>query len=373
MSTAEEYQLNPYLGWQKEQGIPIHTGFFVEDLRKVALGFWQARNANGAFINLSNAVVNDAVVLEVPAGKKTIPRRQLFDESVMIVEGQGATSMWYEDGRKKTFEWQQGSVFAIPPNVWHEHYAMSAPARLVSCTSAPLYMQLFNSDDFLFNCDYKFLDRYAEEENYFAESPKLLRGFKGIETNLIADVRQWFTRENVYALEEKGGFRQSRDRAHDAFSMRVRFAKTMMFLHLSGWSPGTYKKAHRHGPGFNIVILDGEGFSFMWEEGKKRNASIGMNGACSCRRRCGFTNISTRASGRCGFLPFTLQGCSPIRVGPAKESILSAKVPIRSSTKTRIRRSEKHSNTSSARMAWRAGCPGSFTKAGKLRDHNVEA
>ena len=59
MSVAEEYQLNPYLGWQKEQGIPIHTGFFVEDLRKVRLGFWQARNANGAFINLSNAVVND--------------------------------------------------------------------------------------------------------------------------------------------------------------------------------------------------------------------------------------------------------------------------------------------------------------------------
>jgi quercetin dioxygenase-like cupin family protein len=270
MSSAAEYQLNPYLGWQKEQGIPIHTGFFVEDLRKVRLGFWQARNANGAFINLSNAVVNDAVVLEVPPGEKTVPRRQLFDESVMIVEGQGATSMWYEDGRKKTFEWQQGSVFAIPPNVWHEHYAMSAAARLVSCTSAPLYMQLFNNDDFIFNCDYKFIDRYAEEENYFVESPKLLRGFKGIETNFIADVRQWFTRENVYALEEKGGFRQSRDRAHDAFSMRVRFAKTMMFLHLSGWSPGTYKKAHRHGPGFNIVILDGEGFSFMWEVGKKR-------------------------------------------------------------------------------------------------------
>ena len=270
MSPAEEYQLNPYLGWQKEQGIPIHTGFFVEDLRKVRVDFWKARNANGAFINLSNAVVNDAVVLEVAAGGKTVPRRQLFDESIMAVEGQGATSMWYEEGRKKTFEWQQGSVFAIPPNVWHEHYAMSAPARLVCCTSAPLYMQLFNSNDFIFNCDYKFLDRYAEEENYFVESPKLLQGFKGIETNFIADVRQWFTRENVYALEEKGGFRQSRDRAHDAFSMRIRLAKTMMFLHLSGWSVGTYKKAHRHGPGFNIVILDGEGFSFMWEEGKKR-------------------------------------------------------------------------------------------------------
>ena len=126
------------------------------------------------------------------------------------------------------------------------------------------------NNDFIFNCNYKFLDRFAEEENYFAEAPNLLPGFNGIETNFIADVRQWFTRENVYALEEKGGFKQSRDRAQDAYSMRVRFAKTMMILHLSGWSVGTYKKAHRHGPGFTIVILDGAGFSFMWEAGKPR-------------------------------------------------------------------------------------------------------
>src|SRR5438445_10685673 len=103
MSSAEEYQLNPYLGWQKEQGIPIHAGFFVEDLRKVRLGFWQARNANGAFITLSNAVVNDAVVLEVPPGEQTVPRRQLFDESVMIVAGQGPTSLWSDACRKTTF------------------------------------------------------------------------------------------------------------------------------------------------------------------------------------------------------------------------------------------------------------------------------
>jgi hypothetical protein len=52
--------------------------------------------------------------------------------------------------------------------------------------------------------------------------------------------------------------------------LRIRFAKTMMKLHMSGWAVGTYKKAHRHGPGYYIVILDGEGYSLFWEEGKKR-------------------------------------------------------------------------------------------------------
>ena len=56
MTASEEWQLNPYLGWQRQQAIPIHTGFFIEDLRKVPVGYWKARNANGAFINLSNAV-----------------------------------------------------------------------------------------------------------------------------------------------------------------------------------------------------------------------------------------------------------------------------------------------------------------------------
>ena len=93
MAAAEQFVLNPYLTWQREQGIPIHTGYFVEDLRTVPVGYWKERNANGAFINLSNAVVNDAVVLEISSGEKTIAWRQLFDESVMIVDGHGATSM----------------------------------------------------------------------------------------------------------------------------------------------------------------------------------------------------------------------------------------------------------------------------------------
>ena len=273
MAAQNEFILNPYLAWQREQAIPIHTGYFVEDLRTVAVGHWKERNANGAFINLSNAVVNDAVVLEIPRGEKTHPRRQVFDESVMVVAGQGATSMGYQDGKKRTFEWQQGSVFAIPPNVYYQHYAMDKPARLVSCTFRAALHAAVQQQRLHLQLRLQVSRPLRRRRKLFRQILKrrnLLAGFNGIETNFIADVRQWFTRENVYALEEKGGFKQSRDRAQDAYSMRVRFAKTMMILHLSGWSVGTYKKAHRHGPGFTIVILDGAGFSFMWEAGKPR-------------------------------------------------------------------------------------------------------
>ncbi|MBI4527453.1 MAG: hypothetical protein HY695_26970 [Deltaproteobacteria bacterium] len=264
-----EFHPNPYLVWQREQGIPIYSGYFVEDLRRLEVGFWRDRNANGAFVNLSNSQVNGAYVLEIPRGEKTHPSRQLFDELAMVIEGQGATSLWYDQTHKRSFEWQEGSVFAIPPNVRHEHYAMGTAAKLVCVTSAPVYMQLFNNSDFIFNNDFRFTDRYAEEENFFAEMIRVLPALGGIETNLIADVRQFFRRENIEAIRSKGNL-PKRQRAHDAYSLRIRFAKAMMILHLSGWSVGTYKKAHRHGPGYYIVILDGEGYSLMWEESKKR-------------------------------------------------------------------------------------------------------
>ena len=269
MTSVDEFHPNPYLLWQTAQGIPIYSGFFVEDLRKLQLGFWGDRNANGAFINLSNSQVNDSYVLEIPRGGKTHPRRQLFDEMALVIEGQGATSVWYDQERKRSFEWQEGSAFEVPPNLWHEHYAMGVSAKLVCVSSAPLYMQLFNNNDFIFNNPYRFTDRYAEDEDYFAEAVRFRPGFGGIETNFVADVREFFRRENVEEIRRRGNL-PKRQRAHDAYSLRVRFAKAMTILHLSGWSVGTYKKAHRHGPGYYIVILDGEGYSLLWEEGKKK-------------------------------------------------------------------------------------------------------
>ena len=157
MSGAEEYQLNPYFGLAEGTRHSDPYGFLCRRPEKSSAGFL-ARSKRQRCVHQSvQRGRQRRRGSGSTAGRKDRAAPPVFDESVMIVEGQGATSMWYEDGRKNTFEWQQGSVFAIPPNVWHQHYAMSVSARLVSCTSAPLYMQLFNNNDFIFNCDYKFL------------------------------------------------------------------------------------------------------------------------------------------------------------------------------------------------------------------------
>jgi hypothetical protein len=36
--------------WMESSGVPIHKGFFVDDLRTVELGWWEERQCLSAFI-----------------------------------------------------------------------------------------------------------------------------------------------------------------------------------------------------------------------------------------------------------------------------------------------------------------------------------
>ena len=47
------------------------------------------------------------------------PEKHFYEEVMVILEGQGATEVWQDGGKKQMFEWGPWSLFAPPLNTWH--------------------------------------------------------------------------------------------------------------------------------------------------------------------------------------------------------------------------------------------------------------
>ncbi len=248
---------SPYTKWVASEGLDIIDGIYVKDLNTVELKPWARRGGKGVFINHdASRTTNDCYVAEIPAGGKFAPQRQLFEEMIMILDGQGSTTVWNDAGEKVSFEWQAGALFAVPLNTWHQHFngSGSKPARYVSVTNMPPIMNLYEELDFIFNTEYDFKSRFNGEPDYFAPKDEM-NGLR-LETNFVADA------VNLPLVEAK-------ERGAGGGHIRFNLAKNSMNAHISQFPVGTYKKAHAHGPGAHVIILAGEGYSLMWPEGEE--------------------------------------------------------------------------------------------------------
>lgn len=258
-SKAELGGKTPYQKWIESQGIPILKEFYVEDLGTVELRPWAWKGGRGAYLNLiGTGESNDSYICEIPAGQSLHPQRYLFEEMIYVVSGRGATSVWDERGSKSTFEWGPGSLFSPPINTWRQHFNGSGrePARLFAVTSAPLVINLFHNPEFVFDNPFSFKDRFDGAEDYFSGKGESYdyRAIKVWDTNFIADVRSI----DLHVRANRG--------AGGRF-LGIELSENSMTAHIAEFPVGTYKKAHRHGPGAHVVILGGKGFSLMWPEG----------------------------------------------------------------------------------------------------------
>ncbi len=247
---------SPYTRWVRQEGLDIISAHYIYDLHTVELKPWARRGGRGVYINHeASRTSNDCYVCEIPAGKKLEPQRQLFEEMIYVLDGVGSTTVWNDAGRRVTFEWQKGSLFAIPLNAWHQHFNGSGrePARFVAVTNGPVVINLYEDINFVFNTAYDFKNRFAGEHDYFSakgEQKGLL-----LDTNFVADAI------NLPLISAK-------ERGAGGGHIRFNMAKGSMNSHISQFPVGTYKKAHAHGPGAHVIIMSGEGYSMMWPEGE---------------------------------------------------------------------------------------------------------
>ncbi|HZT08698.1 MAG TPA: cupin domain-containing protein [Chloroflexota bacterium] len=260
-----------YEQWVESIGVPIHRGFYVPDLRTVELGPWDERECNAAFLLLAGQEgVSEARVTEVPPGATLPPLTMAVDEVVYVVEGRGLTTVWTDDaGPRRTFEWQKHSMFCIPR--FHRYQLGnahgSAPARLLHCNYLPLTLQAIPDPSYFVNVSGAgragldgpdatlFSEAKAIEQTEAGSGP---RGGVFWFGNFFPNMRAW---DHVVPFKGRGA---------GGHVVWVRFPDSPVTAHMSVFPSRTYKKAHRHGPGFVIVIPAGEGFSVMWPEGQEK-------------------------------------------------------------------------------------------------------
>ena len=250
-------QQDAYLKWQTDSGVPVIRGMYVEDLSALELAPWPRKGGRGAIVSLDGTGgVNDMHVVEIAPGGSSDPEQHLYEEMVYIVSGRGATTIWYDHGRKQSFEWGAGSLFAIPLNAWYQHFngSGSEPVRYAAVTNLPIVLSIFHNLDFVFNNPFMFTDRFLDEKGYFS-GEGLLHKNRIWETNFVPDVNTTL----LYSWKERGA---------GGSNIFFELAHNSMGAHISQFPVGTYKKAHRHGPGAHVIILDGVGYSLLWVEGQ---------------------------------------------------------------------------------------------------------
>jgi len=251
-------QLTTYEKWLETESIDVIRDYMVEDVRTVPLKPWPRKGGLGVHICLKGAEdIDDAYVCEIPPGSSLRPQKHLFEEMILVLNGGGKTEVWNEGGSKVTCEWQEGSLFAVPLNAWHQHSNTGdQPARYLAVTDAPPVIDLFHNDDFIFNNPFVFSDRFNGEEDYFSGKGSVF-GERIWDTNFVPDVETFELQD--WEARAKGGR-----------SIKFELANNTMIAHISEFGVGTYKKAHRHSPGAHIVILSGTGYSLLWLEGQPK-------------------------------------------------------------------------------------------------------
>ena len=253
------FLVNSHREFIEREGIPIVEGFGV-DLLAVDTQPWARLGARGAYTLVAGrGDFLDMYVLEIPPGRHTEPQKHLFEEVVYVLEGRGNTTIEAADGSTHSFEWGEKSLFALPLNCRYQHFNSSGQkrARLAGVTNLPLVLNAFHNEDFVFRNDFVFPERFGSEKFFQGEGEfiPMRPGRHMWETNFVPDLSTF----QLQRWDARGG---------GSSNIMFVLADGTMHAHVSEMPVGTYKKAHRHGPGAHVVILDGIGFSTLWQEGQ---------------------------------------------------------------------------------------------------------
>ncbi|MGH7888732.1 MAG: hypothetical protein ACREPG_12765, partial [Candidatus Binatia bacterium] len=150
-------------------------------------------------------------------------------------------------------------LFSPPMNALHRLMNHSdQPALFLAVTTAPLALDHYRDEQFVFHNDFVFSERYDGAADYFMPSDgrylAMNRGQWLHQANFIADVRE----------VRQGDHRGKPGRVKIT---RFEMANNSLIGQLVEWPVGRYRKAHCRGGGVSLIVLRSSGYSLMWPSG----------------------------------------------------------------------------------------------------------
>ncbi len=264
--TLEEwYVRSAYQSFVRQEGAPLYEGSALEDLATLPVADWERRGGKVAYTRLGDQEDRNLQIVEIPPGGSLKPEHHMYDSIMYVMAGSGATSIWQEGEPKRTVEWHEGSLLAIPLNAWHEEFNGSGtqPCRMLFCTNMPSTINHYNNLDFVFNNPYQFKERYSYDMERFMDHSKQWN-IRTLETNFLSDIRTM----ELDPYPERG---------NRLAVMRMSMACTSIGMHVMGVSEGTYVTAHRHLAGAHVIAIAGQGYELMYMEGDPERRKVKAN------------------------------------------------------------------------------------------------
>jgi uncharacterized RmlC-like cupin family protein len=257
---APRIGVDPYLDWLKNERIPVVEDFGVH-LPEVETRLWPRYGVSGAAVHLKGR--GDFVsmfVLDLAPGAASAPQRHLYEEVIYVLSGRGSTAIETAEGRTHSFEWGPRSLFAIPLNTRYRHFNGSGTerARLAATTNLPAVLNMFHNEAFVFANPFRFDERLGDARYFGGEGDfiPVRPGQHLWQSNFVPDLA---------AIDLKGWDERGKGSKNIMFIL----ADGTMHAHISEMQPGSYKKAHRHGPDFHVMCVTGNGYSLLWYEGDR--------------------------------------------------------------------------------------------------------
>lgn len=248
----------PYDRYMEWEGLPVHRDVGVYNAAELPLADWDRLGGRGTFIQCEGTEnLWGMYVIEVPPGGALKPQNCLFEQVFFVLEGRGSTEVWQNDeSKKQRFEWNKGSLFAIPLNARHRLInATRERAVVLVGTLAPGIINVLQNWEFVFSCEHAFLDQFNDESEYFQPKedlePDPIRGLAMRRSNLIPDIVNLdLPRDN----RRSPGYRR----------IEPHMAGDNFYMWLAQHGTGRYSKAHAHESGAVLICVSGQGYTFTW-------------------------------------------------------------------------------------------------------------